>query len=67
MRSGLIIHSAMTLTTLTCGQLLSFQKPVILILCLVFGHLPRLIYLSESESRPSSHEDSNIKDQSLQR
>lgn len=40
MRSGLIIHSTMTLTTLTCGQLWSFQKPVALILCLVLAIYP---------------------------
>lgn len=34
-RAGPIIHSTVTLTTLTCGQLWSLQKPVVFILCLV--------------------------------
>lgn len=37
MRRGLIIHGAVTLTTLTCGRVRRFQKPVVPILCLVLA------------------------------
>lgn len=62
MKSGPIIYSAMTLRTLTCGQpkspkaCRSHRLP-----CFDW-----LIYLSESQTEPSSDAASNITDRSLQ-